>query len=70
MGVENRPRQCCIQKNERYVARLLKGALLAPNILQRIPHGKQPVTLSVERLYAGVSADWAEQRVQLGLIRA
>jgi hypothetical protein len=56
--------------NERYVARLLKGSLLAPDILQRILDGKQPVDLSVERLYAGVSADWAEQRVQLGLIKA
>ncbi|MDR3387712.1 MAG: recombinase family protein [Rudaea sp.] len=56
--------------NERYVARLLKGSLLAPDILQRILDGKQPVTLSVERLYAGVSADWPEQRVQLGLTRA
>jgi site-specific DNA recombinase len=38
---------------ERYIARVMRGSLLAPNILERILDGKQPVTLTVQRLMQG-----------------
>lgn len=52
---------------ERYVSRVLKGSLPAPDIVQRILDGRQPVTLTTAHLLNGLPADWAEQRLVLGL---
>ena len=47
---------------ERYVARVLKGSLLAPDLVQRILEGRQPVTLTVRQLRDGSPSDWIEQQ--------
>lgn len=52
---------------ERYVARVLKGSLLAPDLVQRILEGRQPVTLTVRKLLDPLPMDWAEQRHFFGL---
>jgi hypothetical protein len=52
---------------ERYVARLVKGSLLAPDLIEQILDGRQPVTLTVERLAAGFPVDWDEQRRHFGV---
>ena len=51
---------------ERYVARLVKGSLLAPDLIKKILAGQQPVTMTVEKLGAGFPLDWAEQRRHFG----
>jgi site-specific DNA recombinase len=47
---------------ERYVSRVLKGSLLAPDIVQRILDGRQPVTMTVRNLLDPIPTDWTEQR--------
>lgn len=52
---------------ERYVARVIRGSLLAPDIIQRVLEGRQPVTLTVQKLKKPFPSDWAEQRKFLGV---
>jgi hypothetical protein len=47
------------------VARVLYGALLAPDIVERILKGTQPVFLTPDALSVSPPVDWAEQRVRL-----
>ncbi len=51
---------------ERYVARVLRGSLLAPELIDRILAGRQPVTLTVRKLLGPPPIDWAEQSQHFG----
>ena len=52
---------------ERYVARVIRGSLLAPDIIQQVLEGRQPVTLSVQKLKKPFPSDWTEQRKFFGV---
>ena len=52
---------------ERYVTRVIRGSLLAPDIIQRVIEGRQPVTLTVQKLKKPFPSDWAEQRKFFGV---
>ncbi len=54
---------------QRYIARIIKLAFLAPDILQAALRGQLPSDLSLERLNAGFPLDWDEQRRVLGFSR-
>ena len=52
----------------RYVARLIPLAFLAPDIVEKILSGAQPVDLTTDELTKRIHLplDWAEQRGALG----
>ena len=50
-----------------YVSRLLNGSLLAPDIVEHILKGTQPVTLNVEALRTSPPFDWTDQRKRFGI---
>jgi site-specific DNA recombinase len=52
--------------DERYVAQILHAAFLAPDIVDAILDGQQPVDLTMEKLRKRPPADWGEQRTRLG----
>lgn len=52
---------------ERYVARVIRGSLLAPDIIQRVIEGRQPITLTVQKLKKPFPSDWTEQRRFFGV---
>jgi len=54
--------------DDRYIRRILPLAFLAPDITAMILDGRQPVSLTAERLIKNtrLPADWAEQRRLLG----
>jgi DNA invertase Pin-like site-specific DNA recombinase len=52
---------------ERYVARVIRGSLLAPDIIQRVLDGRQPVTLTVQKLKKPFPSDWVDQRKFFGI---
>jgi len=52
--------------DERYVAQVLHAAFLAPNIVEAILDGQQPVHLTMEKLRKRPPVDWQEQRTRLG----
>ena len=49
-----------------YVSRIMRLALLAPEIVEAIVEGREPSGLSLERLVKGMPVVWAEQRERLG----
>jgi hypothetical protein len=51
---------------ERYVARLLKLAFLAPDIVEAILEGRQPADLELQRLLQDIPLGWNEQRQRFG----
>jgi len=51
---------------ERYVARVLGCAFLAPDIIESILQGRQPDDLTLAGLYTGIPLSWAEQRAKFG----
>jgi len=53
--------------NQRYVARVVECALLAPDIVERILEGRQPPELTLSRIFNHLPASWAEQRQLLGV---
>ena len=55
---------------ENYAARIFAGALLAPDIIQCVLSGRQPVTFTVESLRTPPPLDWTEQRRTFGFHRA
>ncbi len=55
---------------ERYVSRILRLAFLAPDIVEAILGGYQPVDLELERLLKGIPISWDAQRRALGFSRA
>ena len=50
-----------------YVSRIMRLALLAPDIVQAIVAGKEPSGLSLERLVKGMPTLWVEQRAAAGI---
>jgi len=52
---------------ERYVARVLRGSLLAPELMQRILDGRQPVGMTVRQLLDPPPLNWDDQRRHFGL---
>ncbi len=48
-----------------YAGRILRLALLAPDIVEAIVEGTEPSGLSLERLVKGVPGVWEEQRARL-----
>jgi site-specific DNA recombinase len=55
--------------SERYVAKVLQCAFLAPDIVEAILSGRQPRHLSFAKLCKRVPLSWTEQRASLGLLR-
>jgi hypothetical protein len=55
-----------------YVSRLIDTALLAPDIVQAILDGRQPVELTAQRLmqHRGLALEWNQQRRDLGFAAA
>jgi hypothetical protein len=54
---------------ERFVSRVIVGSLLAPDIVERVVQGRQPITFSVKSLKLRPPTDWDEQRRQFGMTR-
>ena len=48
-----------------YLGKILMLTLLAPNIVEAILDGRQPVELGVHVLREGIPAEWGEQRSAL-----
>jgi hypothetical protein len=49
-----------------YVSQVLRLTLLAPELVEAIPDGRQPVDLQLEDLLDGFSLEWEEQQARLG----
>ena len=49
-----------------YVGRMIRLALLAPDIVEAIVRGEETSGLSLERLTKGLPVSWDEQRQRLG----
>jgi hypothetical protein len=54
--------------NEAYVGRVLRLTLLAPEIIETILNGRQPLHLQLQVLKARFPLEWAAQRVTFRLI--
>jgi len=52
-----------------YVRNVFACAFLAPDIVEAILEGRQPLTLKFEHLYKNVPLSWAEQRQQFGFLQ-
>jgi len=52
--------------NDQYVSRILRGAFLAPDIVESILAGHQPRELTLDKMLDNVPLDWAKQRRILG----
>ena len=55
--------------DERYVSRILYGSLLAPDIIEKVLRGQQPVAFTVKSLKRFPPLDWDEQRRLYGMSR-
>jgi len=53
--------------NESYVGHHLRLAFLAPDIVEAILDGSQPVDLDMKRLLKGIPLTWEDQRREFGL---
>ena len=51
-----------------YVGRIVRLALLAPDIVEAIVEGREPSGMSLEKLVRGMPMVWAEQRELLGFL--
>jgi site-specific DNA recombinase len=51
---------------ERYVGKVFRCAFLAPDIVEAILAGRQPLDLNFDKLCQSLPLNWAEQREQLG----
>ncbi len=49
-----------------YVGRIMRLALLAPDIVEAIVRGEEPSGLSLEKLLKGIPIVWAKQRESFG----
>ena len=52
-----------------FVSRVVRLALLAPDIVEAILAGKQPAQLTLKDLMAPFSVEWGKQRVQFGMVK-
>jgi site-specific DNA recombinase len=48
--------------NDRYASRILRSAFLAPDIVEAILEGRQPVGLTLDKMLDELPLDWAKQR--------
>ena len=53
--------------NASFVSRVVRLALLAPDIVEAILAGRQPASLTLKDLMAPFPVDWAGQRVRFGV---
>lgn len=53
--------------NKRYVSRVVRCALLAPDIVDMILEGRQPSELTLNKMFDHLPVNWAEQRRVLGI---
>jgi hypothetical protein len=53
--------------NDSYLSRILPLTLIAPNIIEAIPSGRQPGTLQLDDLLKPLPAAWERQRSELGV---
>jgi hypothetical protein len=53
--------------SERYVSRTIHGALIAPDLIERVLDGRQPTKLTISWLKSPPPIDWTEQRRDLGV---
>jgi len=53
--------------NSSYVSRLLRLTLLAPDIVEAILDGRQPVGMTLPRMMEPFTVEWERQRPDLGL---
>ena len=53
--------------NQSYLCRVLRLALLAPDIVEAILDGRQPAALQMHALLKPMPLKWVEQRAALGL---
>lgn len=51
----------------RYLRKISRCAFLAPDIVELILAGRQPVELTLNKLLENLPLDWVEQRKVLGL---
>jgi len=54
--------------NKRYVSRVVRCGLLAPDLVEMILEGRQPPDRSVEKLFDHLPMDWVEQRRLFGIL--
>ncbi|MGZ3236713.1 MAG: hypothetical protein ACXU8A_04980, partial [Burkholderiaceae bacterium] len=52
--------------NDRYASRILRSAFLAPDIVEAILEGRQPVGLTLDKMLDDLPLNWAKQRKILG----
>lgn len=52
--------------NDRYASRILRSAFLAPDIVEAILDGRQPVGLTLNKALDDLPLDWVKQRQLLG----
>ena len=50
-----------------FVSRVIRLALLAPDIVEAVLAGKQPATLTLKQLMQPFPVEWAGQRLQFGI---
>jgi hypothetical protein len=55
--------------NATYVTRVLRLTLLAPDVVETIIDGQQPVELQLNELLAGFPLEWEEQKRNLAVCR-
>jgi hypothetical protein len=53
--------------NHSYLCRVLRLTLLAPDIVETILDGRQPLELTVECLLRPLPSEWVVQRTKLGI---
>ena len=53
--------------DERYVARILYGSLLAPDIIEKVAQGRHPVGFTVRSVKRFPPLDWDGQRHLYGM---
>ena len=56
--------------NASFVSRVVRLALLAPDIVEAILAGRQPASLALKDLIAPFPVEWAGQRVQFGVTKS
>jgi hypothetical protein len=54
--------------NPSYVSRILRMTLLAPEIVEMIIDGRQPIELTLAKLTKPFPASWHQQLVQFGIV--
>ncbi|MFC3110957.1 recombinase family protein [Undibacterium arcticum] len=52
--------------NDRYASRILRSAFLAPDIVEAILDGRQPVGMTLDKMLDDLPLDWAKQRQIFG----